>query len=140
VSALGFILNEWASLLESRRNSSTGPSSSSAYLTRLHSIADELLADPTREPTSAVSVHEAGTAIPDADLDAIIARIPHAVAPASASFNAADDEDDTLTPAQRAEEQQAMDTIRQKHEADAANGVVHQDILTDDLLAAARRP
>lgn len=151
VSALGFILTEWVKILESRRSgsssSSAAPASSSssnspspAYLSRLSAIASELSSNPLSEPISAVEVHDAGTAIPSADLDSIIARIPNPVKPDSAEFTPGEEEDHTLTPQQRQEEQSAMDTIRQKYEQDAANGVVHQNFLTDDLLAAARLP
>ena len=154
VSALGFILTEWVKILESRRSESSSSSSaaaasssssssnspSPAYLSRLSAIASELSSNPLSEPISAVGVHDAGTAIPSADLDSIIARIPNPVKPDSAEFTLGEEEDHTLTPQQRQEEQSAMDTIRQKYEQDAANGVVHQNFLTDDLLAAARLP
>ena len=150
VSALGFILTEWVKILESRRSgssssaaaasSSSSNSPSPAYLSRLSAIASELSSNPLSEPISAVEVHDAGTAIPSADLDSIIARIPNPVKPDSAEFTPGEEEDHTLTPQQRQEEQSAMDTIRQKYEEDAANGVVHQNFLTADLLAAARLP
>lgn len=150
VSALGFILTEWVKILESRRSgssssaaaasSSSSNSPSPAYLSRLGAIASELSSNPLSEPISAVGVHDAGTAIPSADLDSIIARIPNPVKPDSAEFTPGEEEDRTLTPQQRQEEQSAMDTIRQKYEQDAANGVVHQNFLTADLLAAARLP
>jgi hypothetical protein len=150
VSALGFILTEWVKILESRRSGSSSSaaaasssslnSPSPAYLSRLSAIASELSSNPLSEPISAVGVHDAGTAIPSTDLDSIIARIPNPVKPDSAEFTLGEEEDHTLTPQQRQEEQSAMDTIRQKYEQDAANGVVHQNFLTADLLAAARLP
>jgi hypothetical protein len=152
VSALGFILTEWVKILESRRSGSSSSSSAAAasssasnspsptYLSRLGAIASELSSNPLSEPISAVGVHDAGTAIPSTDLDSIIARIPNPVKPDSAEFTPGEEEDNTLTPQQRQEEQSAMDTIRQKYEQDATNGVVHQNFLTADLLAAARLP